>query len=139
MVVTAHRAEPKLRSRDDGEAGTAAGLFRLARRFLSSTPPWDARGFFLPAPLRPLLQDEASTAKQRIGRRLDRADHRPDATPIDQPAPRARLPDAAGTLHDVRELLRAAHRHHATKLAKLNRTDTDGQGRGWRAHLRFSA
>jgi hypothetical protein len=30
--------------------------------------------------------------------------------PLDQPATRARLPDAAGALHDVRELLRAAHR-----------------------------
>ena len=34
--------------------------------------------------------------KQRIRRRLERADQRADATPIDQPATRARLPDAAG-------------------------------------------
>ena len=40
----------------------------------------------------------------------------------------------AGTLHDVREFLRAAHRHHATELAELHRTDASGQGRGWRAH-----
>ncbi len=54
--------------------------------------------------------------KQRIPRRLERADHRSDVATLDQSATRARLPDAAGTLHDVSELLRAAHRHHATKL-----------------------
>src|SRR6476646_3342357 len=88
---------------------------------------------FCPAPL---LQDEASTAEQRIGCRLKGADHRPNATPIDQPATRAGLPDAAGTLKDVRKLLRAAHCHHSSKLAELNRADASGQRRGWRASAR---
>jgi hypothetical protein len=38
----------------------------------------------------------------------------------------------------VREFLRAAHRHHATKLAELYRADASGQGRGWGAHLQIS-
>ena len=82
-----------------------------------------------------LLQDEASTAEQRIGRRLKRTDHGPDATPIDQPATRARLPDAAGTLHDVRQFPRAADRHHAAaKHRELDGANASGQERGWRAH-----
>ena len=47
-----------------------------------------------------VLTARMPVAEQRIGRRLERADQRADATPINQPATRARLPDTAGTLHD---------------------------------------
>jgi hypothetical protein len=86
------------------------------------------------ARLRQLLKDEASPAEQRIGRRLERADQRADATPINQPATRARLPDTAGTL-TIRRAPSGSAPRHATKLAELNRTDASGQGgEGWRAH-----
>jgi hypothetical protein len=85
------------------------------------------------ARLRQLLKDEASPAEQRIGRRLERADQRADATPINQPATRARLPDTAGTL-TIRRAPSGSAPRHATKLAELNRTDASGQGRGWREH-----
>ena len=70
-----------------------------------------------PAPLPAFSLDSNRRACAR--RRFERPDQdqRADATPLHQPATRARLPDAAGALHDVREFLQAAHRHHVTKLA----------------------
>jgi recombinational DNA repair protein (RecF pathway) len=83
-----------------------------------------------PAPLPAFSLDSNRRACAR--RRFERPDQdqRADATPLHQPATRARLPDAAGALHDVREFLRAAHRHHATKLTELHRADASGEGRG---------
>ena len=70
--------------------------------------------------------------EQRIGCPFERPDHRPNASTLDQPATRARLPDAAGALHDVRQFPRAADRHHASELGELNWADAGGQGRGKR-------
>ena len=58
-------------------------------------------------PQRSAIQRYARPPEQRIGRRLERPDHRPNAATLDQLATRARLPDATGTLDDVRQFPRA--------------------------------
>ena len=70
--------------------------------------------------------------EQRVGRPLERPDHRADAPSLHQPAPAARLPQAAGTQDDVGELLRAADGHHGAEHAELARADASGEGRGRR-------
>jgi hypothetical protein len=56
----------------------------------------------------------------RIGRTLQRPDHRTDPTPLHQPSPRSRLPDGAGTTEDVRQLRRAAHSDLIAERAELD-------------------
>jgi hypothetical protein len=79
------------------------------------------------------VQRHPRLPEQRVGFPLQRADHRPDTVPGYQPAPRAGLPHAAGTLQDVGEVLRTPDRHHASEFGEFDRADAGGQGRR-RAH-----
>jgi hypothetical protein len=69
------------------------------------------------------VQAEARSAEQRIGCPLQRANHRPDATPLHEPPLASRLPDSASTTEYVRHLYWAAHSDLITKRAELTWSD----------------
>ena len=112
----------------------SADRYRMGQRVAEGERRQGVRGAAhgaIPSPKHPTVDITApNEAPQNFWGIAARCTQRADATPMDQPAARARLPDAAGTLHDVSEFLRAAHRGHATKLAELDWTDASGEGRG---------
>ena len=54
------------------------------------------------------LQADAHTPEQRVRCAFQRADHRPDAAPFNQPTTRTGFPLAAGITHERVKLTRAA-------------------------------
>jgi hypothetical protein len=103
-------------------------FFVVARRLSPQLSPGISGASFLPASLRPLLQDEADATKQRIRHALQAADHRPDSPPLDEPAPAPRLPQAPCPSHDRIELARTPHGHHTAECAELDRANALGDG-----------
>ena len=103
MPVTAPRANQA--QIETEKAGTTAGLFRCSSIGSLLNSALEGPGLFA----RALLQDEADAAKQRIRHALQAADHRPDSPPLDEPAPGARLSQAACPSHQRRQLRRTAH------------------------------
>jgi hypothetical protein len=76
------------------------------------------------------VQNQAGGTKQGIHSPFERANHGPDAAPLDQPAARAGFPLSAGLAHHAIELAWAAQRDPATERAELNGTDPRRHGAG---------